>query len=94
MGEKFSVTRSQGAKQGSMETESAEMSRNWNIGVLVHCAGKGPACNAGNPGLMPGSGRCPGGGHETHSRILAWRNPWTEETGRLQLMGLQRVGRK
>ena len=28
----------------------------------------------------------------THSCILAWRSPWTEETGRLQFMGLQRVG--
>ena len=28
----------------------------------------------------------------THSRILAWRIPWREETGRLQSMGLQRVG--
>ena len=28
----------------------------------------------------------------THSRILAWRIPWTEEPGRLQSMGLQRVG--
>ena len=28
----------------------------------------------------------------THSRILAWRVPWTEEPGRLQSMGLQRVG--
>ena len=25
----------------------------------------------------------------THSSILAWRIPWTEKTGRLQLMGLQ-----
>ena len=25
----------------------------------------------------------------THSSILAWRIPWTEETGRLQSMGLQ-----
>ena len=25
----------------------------------------------------------------THSRILAWRIPWTEKPGRLQLMGLQ-----
>ena len=24
-----------------------------------------------------------------HSNILAWRIPWTEETGRLQSMGLQ-----
>ena len=28
----------------------------------------------------------------THSSILAWEIPWTEEPGRLQSMGLQRVG--
>ena len=28
----------------------------------------------------------------THSSILAWRIQWTEEPGRLQSMGLQRVG--
>ena len=28
----------------------------------------------------------------THSSILAWRIPWTEESGRLQRMGSQRVG--
>ena len=28
----------------------------------------------------------------THSNILAWRIPWMEEPGRLQSMGLQRVG--
>ena len=28
----------------------------------------------------------------THSRILAWRIPWTEESGGLQPMGWQRVG--
>ena len=27
-----------------------------------------------------------------HSSTLAWRIPWTEEPGRLQSMGLQRVG--
>ena len=27
----------------------------------------------------------------THSSILAWRIPWTEEPGGLQSMGLQRV---
>ena len=27
----------------------------------------------------------------THSSILAWRIPWTEEPGRLQSMGSQRV---
>ena len=28
----------------------------------------------------------------THSSILAWRIPWTEESGGLQSMGSQRVG--
>ena len=31
-------------------------------------------------------------GMATYSNILAWRIPWTEESGRLQTMGLQRVG--
>ena len=30
-------------------------------------------------------------GVATHSSILAWRIPWTEEPGELQSMGLQRV---
>ena len=29
----------------------------------------------------------------THSSILTWKIPWTEEPDRLQSMGLQRVGR-
>ena len=28
----------------------------------------------------------------THSSILAWRTPWTEEPGGLQAMGSQRAG--
>ena len=28
-------------------------------------------------------------GMATHSSILAWRNPWTEEPGELQSMGSQ-----
>ena len=31
-------------------------------------------------------------GKATHSSILAWRIPWTEEPGRLQSTGSQRVG--
>ena len=31
-------------------------------------------------------------GMATHSSILAWRIPWTEEPGGLQFMGSQRVG--
>ena len=31
-------------------------------------------------------------GMATHSSILTWRNPWTEEPGGLQSTGSQRVG--
>ena len=31
-------------------------------------------------------------GMATHSSILAWRSPWTEEPGGLQSLGLHRVG--
>ena len=31
-------------------------------------------------------------GTVTHSSILAWRIPWAEESGRLQSLGLQRLG--
>ena len=43
-------------------------------------------------GSSPGSGRSPEEGMATHSSILAWRIPWTEEPGGLQSTGLQRVG--
>ena len=45
---------------------------------------KESACNAGDSGSIPGSGRFPGVGMATHSSILAWRSPWTEEPGGLQ----------
>jgi len=31
-------------------------------------------------------------GMATHSSILPWRIPWTEEFGKLKFLGLQRVG--
>ena len=43
--------------------------------------------NARDPGSIPGLGRPPGEGMATHSSILAWRIPWTEEPGGLQFMG-------
>ena len=42
-------------------------------------------------GLIPGLGRSSGEGNGTHSSILPWKIPWTEETGRLQSTGSQRV---
>ena len=53
--------------------------------------GKEYACNAGDPGSIPGLGRSPGEGNGYHSSIFSWRIPWTKEPGQLQSMGLQRV---
>ena len=43
-------------------------------------------------GSSPGLGRSPGVEMAAHSSILAWKMLWTEEPGRLQSLGLQRVG--
>ena len=37
--------------------------------------------NAGDANFIPGSGRSPGGGNATHSSVLAWEIPCTEEPG-------------
>ena len=50
--------------------------------------GKEPACNVGDLGWEDPLEE----GMATHSNILAWRIPWTEELGRIQSTGLQRVG--
>ena len=52
---------------------------------------KESACNAEDPGLIPGLGRSLEKGMATHSSILVWRIPWTEESGGLWSMGSQRV---
>ena len=48
---------------------------------------KESACNAGNPGSIPGEERV-----APHSSILPWNIPWTEEPSGLQSMRSQRVG--
>ena len=45
----------------------------------------------GDVGSIPGLGRSLEEGTATHSSILAWRIPWTEEPGGLPSTGLQRV---
>ena len=50
------------------------------------------AADARDMGSIPRLGRSPGGGLATHSTILSWEIPWTEETGGLQSTGSQRVG--
>ena len=53
--------------------------------------GKESTYTAGDLSSIPESGKSPGE-MTTHSRIFAWRIPWTKEPGGLQSMGLQRVG--
>ena len=53
--------------------------------------GKESACNAGDAGSIPGSGRFPGEGNDNPLQYSYLEIPWTEEPGELQSMGLQRV---
>ena len=50
------------------------------------------AGGARNVGSIPESERSPVVGNGTHNSILAWKIPRTEEPGRLQSLGSQRVG--
>ena len=47
--------------------------------------------NVGNPASIPCREDPLGKGMAVHSSILAWKIPWTGESGRLQSMGLQRT---
>ena len=53
---------------------------------------KNPPANAGDAGLISGQEDSLEEEVTTHSSILAWDIPWTEEPGRQQSVGLQRVG--
>ena len=55
---------------------------------------KNPLASAGDVRdtvLNPGSERSPEREMTAHSSILAWRIPWTEEPGKLQSIGSQRI---
>ena len=54
--------------------------------------GKASAYNVGDPGSIPGLEDLLEKEMATHSSIFAWRIPWTEEPGRVQSTGSQRVG--
>ena len=64
------------------------------MGLLRWPEVKNPLANAGDAGDVGSileSRRSPGNGKDPHSSILAWKIPWTEESGGLQSMGSQRV---
>ena len=53
---------------------------------------KGSACNAGDPGLIPGLGRYPGEGNGCSLQFSCLENSMGREPGGLQYMGSQRIG--
>ena len=50
------------------------------------------ACSAGDPGLIPGWGRASGEGNGNPLQYSCLENPMDGGVGRLQPIGLQRVG--
>ena len=54
--------------------------------------GKVSAGNAGDTGLIPGSGRAPGEGNGNPLQYSCLDNPMDRGAGGLQSMGLQKVG--
>ena len=75
--------------QPQLIDEEIEVHHGYYVGFLG--GSDESACNVGDLNLILGLGRSPGGGNTTHSSILAWEMPWTEEPGSLQSMGSQRV---
>ena len=55
-------------------------------------AGTGDVRDDRDAALIPGSPDPLEEGMATHSSILSCRIPWTEEPGRIQSIGLQRIG--
>ena len=64
----------------------------WELGFPVGPDGKESVFNTGYLGLIPGKKDSLEKKMATHSSILAWTIPWTEDVGGLQSMETQRVG--
>ena len=61
------------------------------IGFLDGSDSKEPVCSAGDPVKSLGQEDPVEKEMATHSGILTWKIPWTEEPDRLQSVGSQRV---
>ena len=73
-----------------MEDNRIQKSISFGLPQWFH--GKESACNAGDLGSIPGLRRSPREGNGNPLQYSCLENPTTEEPGRLQSMGLQRIG--
>ena len=84
-----------GEKLGSESPEVSNEKSNYLNGEITQtglpqcCSGKESAGNAGHMGLIPGWQRSPGEGNGNLLQDSCLRNPWTEDPGMLQSLGLQ-----
>ena len=82
-----------GCKESDM-TEQRSLSSNSKVSQMALVV-KNPCTNAtvkSTTSSISGSGNPLQESMATHSSILAWRNPWTEEPGGLEFIGSQKVG--
>ena len=66
-----------------MENSKYKQKINLKFGFPDGSDSKVSAYNAGDPGLIPGSGRSSGEGNGNPLSTIAWKIPQTEEPGRL-----------
>ena len=78
-----------GGKTTQWRKESSSISGSGKTSLVAQLV-KASAYNAGDLGLIPGSGKSLEKEMETLSSILAWRIPWAEDPGRLQSIGSQK----
>ena len=94
--QKVNVVRKRRDKQKSLLFFSTGTMKSLLFSLIMGFPGgsevRNSPANEGEVGVIPGSGESLEEGMATHSSILAWRLPWTEEPGGLQSMGSQRVG--
>ena len=76
-----------GATQATPQSSFLISILSFFLASLVAQMVKASACNAGDPGWIPGWGRSSGEGMATHSSTLAWKIPWMEEPHRIQSKG-------
>ena len=63
----------------------------YHMGLLWWLSGKNlPANSAGDAGSVPRLGRYPEGGNDSPLQCSCLESPWTEDSGGLESMGLQK----